>query len=231
MTPILDLSTYGLDRFGPDDVISDPFPHIFVPAHAIPKAAYDHLLPRFPPVDFFLAGRDLPDNHKVHCTTARTLRGDGIDQCWRDFAAAVTRSDALDQLMRIFAPMVEKESPEITARYGTGDLTAGRRSDRTDMAIDQQVTCHSPAKGSCAAWVMRATRWWSTSTRRGASSTTPPAPPGPTRSATASSLWKRANRCSIIPMVAGHDAWWRQLVRPAREAVWRVTSGDPGFVP
>jgi hypothetical protein len=227
----------------------------------------------------------------VHCTTARTLRGDGIDQCWRDFAAAVTRSDALDQLMRIFAPMVEKEYPEIAARYRAGDLTAGRRSDPTDMAIDQQVTCHAPVKGSprtnrgphirerhklfvCCVFMPCEPDPGEGgdfhACRRKPGNTTPfgkaqaisvddadfvrrlgyarnamvvylnsarsieyhtPRAAGPNPFRYCQFVVEARKPLFDLPMIAGHDAWWRQLVRPVRDVLWRVTSGDPGFVP
>ena len=34
-----------------------------------------------------------------------------------------------------------------------------------------------------------------------------------------------------LPMIPGHDAWWRRLARPVREAWWRATSRDPGLAP
>jgi len=148
--PTMDLSIYGLDRFGPDDVATDPFPHIFVPGSAVAESTYQYLYDRYPPLDFFLAGRTFEGNHKIHCTGERAKTGKDLDLCWGELVRNIERSDVFDQLMRIFGPWVEKEFPELAARARRGDLTLSTRSDRqpADVNIEQQVSLHTPVSGA-----------------------------------------------------------------------------------
>lgn len=286
----LDLSIYGLHRFGPHDVVPEPFPHIFVPSDALPASVYQHLFDRYPPLDFFVGDRTLGENHKIHCATERILRGDGLDPCWVELADRVTRSTAFDELMRIFRPHVARSFPALAGRYDADDLVVGRRVDAAaDMRIEQQVTVHTPVIGAPAAergpHIKQCTKLFVCMAflpcepdlpeggefvvcRRRPHSNAPfgkaqaldladveevavlpyapnsmvifmnsphsivyarPRTAGPQPIRYVHFVVESPRALFDIPRVPGHEAPWRRLIRPAREAWWRLRRSHPGF--
>src|ERR1700761_7740792 len=105
-------------RLSPDDVRTDPFPHI-IAEDVLPPDLYARLSETFPPFSAMAWDGPEPDNRRYSLSAHRVPDHGGISSEWREFAALHSSSAILAE---VDALLGRHWSPEMLRRLGGGVL-------------------------------------------------------------------------------------------------------------
>jgi hypothetical protein len=139
-----------LSVFTPDDVRTDPFPHI-VAENVLPEDLVDRLLAAFPADEVVCDGEPPGDNKRFDVLMRRVRTDAAIPAVWREFLEAQSSSQFWADFCRLFGPHVRERYPELASAYGSLEaMQPGVRyvdpPDTRDVFLDAHLSINTPAK-------------------------------------------------------------------------------------
>jgi hypothetical protein len=150
--PLLATPVDLLARARPEDVCTDPFPHLVL-HDAVDARLYAELAASFPPVELLTHGSDAGSNRRFHYTAPEILADSRIPPAWRDLAAAHLSASFFLRFVELFRPHLAAVSPELESALGPFDSwrTGVRYRDRhpdADVLLDFMIAVNTPVVGS-----------------------------------------------------------------------------------
>lgn len=136
----------------PDDVRSQPFPHI-VMRNAVSADLCTRLIAEFPALEVVTKHQDFGSNKRVGLPAADVLENPEISELWRGFIAAHASQDFLARLIDLFGDHIRRLYPDLERERGSlTSLRAGVRNrddfSQADVLLDAQISVNTPVVGT-----------------------------------------------------------------------------------
>ena len=137
-----------LERVKPNEVITDPFPHLVV-TEALDRGLCDRLVQEFPSMALVTDGAPYGSNQRFSYPTLKAQRNPATSQLWRDFLTYHVSQSFLDEAMTVFGRHILSEYPNFTGEIG--DIRALRMGqahvdtfDTCDVLMDMALSVNTP---------------------------------------------------------------------------------------
>ena len=137
-----------LSKISPDQIITEPFPHVVV-ENALDDQLCRQLMREFPPVETFTQGQPVRSNQKIIYPGARALRNPDLSELWRSLILDHLQPSIWGESLRLFRPHLLNAYPDFEERFGKLDeMTTGIRNiddfSQCDVLLDSELVIHTP---------------------------------------------------------------------------------------
>ena len=139
------------DTLRPEQIISEPYPHIVV-RDLLDKRIVDRLIEERPSLEHIIGDSDAYQSKKYHYCSKKALNDPQMSQSWKDLINEHLQPETIRKFLRLFAQPIAQKYPELLKRYGSiEEWSIGKRyqdeaKDHTILA-DAQFTYHMPVPG------------------------------------------------------------------------------------
>lgn len=141
-----------LDKARPEDVVTDPFPHLVI-ENAWPDELYQRLLATRPGFEQVAWSGRVPSNRRFPYSASRILQDRVIDPIWQDFCRRHTAPDILRRVAELFRPHIDRLHPAFGHWLAEGRPQRPGLLDRDgfdgcDMLADARLELNTPVQGA-----------------------------------------------------------------------------------
>jgi hypothetical protein len=141
-----------LDKARPEDIVTDPFPHLVI-EDAWPADLYDRLLATRPSFERIAWSGRMPSNKRFPYSAARILQDQEIDPVWQAFCARHAAPDIFRRVAELFRPHIDSLNPAFGRWLAEGrprqpGLLDRDGFDRCDMLVDARLELNTPVTGA-----------------------------------------------------------------------------------
>lgn len=141
-----------LDKARPEDIVTDPFPHLVI-EDAWPAGLYERLLATRPEFGQVAWSGRMPSNRRFPYPAARILQDRAADPIWREFCRRHTAPDIFRRVAELFRPHIDALHPAFGRWLDEGrprrpGLLERDGYERCDMLVDARLELNTPVKGA-----------------------------------------------------------------------------------